>query len=100
MAKGENGRGDVWTIQPEKNNEHPAPFPVQLARLCVKASPCGVVYDPFMGSGTVAVAAMEEGRDWVGSEISKKYCDMAEKRIEQQKSKVSLYEPPTPITWF
>lgn len=41
-----------------------------------------VVCDPFMGSGTTAVMALKNNRQYIGFEISKEYCDLTEKRIE------------------
>jgi hypothetical protein len=41
----------------------------------------GIVLDPFMGSGTTGLVAKKLGRDFIGIEISEKYCEMAEKRI-------------------
>jgi len=40
-----------------------------------------VILDPFMGSGTTAVAAEQLGRNWIGIEVSKKYCDAANDRL-------------------
>jgi len=42
-----------------------------------------LVYDPFMGSGTTAKMAILNQRNWIGSEISKEYCEIAEKRINE-----------------
>lgn len=81
LASGANSHGDVWDIGQERNNIHPAPFPLELARRCVQASPEGVVLDPFMGSGTTAVAASESGRQWLGCEIAQDYIDMANQRL-------------------
>ena len=55
--------GDVWEISHIQKNEHPAPFPLSLAKRCITAS-CpeqGLVFDPFMGSGTTAVATIQVG---------------------------------------
>lgn len=81
LASGANSHGDVWDIGQERNNIHPAPFPLELARRCIQASPEGVVLDPFMGSGTTAVAASESGRQWLGCEIAQHYIDMANQRL-------------------
>jgi len=70
---------------PPKNTfGHPCPKPIEWAdwiikRVARKDKIC--VYDPFMGSGTVALSCIKNGHDYVGSEISKEYCDIAEKRI-------------------
>ena len=82
LAPKTGGIGDVWSIPPARNNPHPAPFPVELARRCITSTTARVVLDPFMGSGTVAVAAQGCGRNWVGIELSEEYCRMAESRIQ------------------
>ena len=51
----------------------------------------GVVYDPFMGTGTTAIAAIEQKMDFIGSEISSEYVDYANKRIGLKKSEPSLF---------
>jgi len=83
LAQKANAIGDVWKIPQEINNEHPAPFPVELASRCIDSVDDGIVLDPFMGSGTTAVAAEIANRKWIGIDISKKYCDMTENRIKK-----------------
>ena len=72
---------DVWQIPPERDNPHPAPFPLELPRRCIESIDDGIILDPFMGSGTTAIAAMELGRQWIGIEKSYKYCISAMERI-------------------
>ena len=62
---------------------HPAPFPDKLAEQHILSwsNKDDVVLDPFMGSGTTALMAKKAGRKYIGFEISKEYCDLAEKRI-------------------
>lgn len=81
LKKGANRMGDIWRIVQEQGNAHPAPFPVELAERCIGATDAGVVLDPFMGSGSTAVAAERQRRSWVGFEISEEYCRMANRRI-------------------
>ncbi len=81
LAPKANAQGDVWHIPQESNNPHPAPFPVELAQRCIESTLAKVVLDPMMGSGTTAIAAEMAGRDWVGIEISEKYCRDANERI-------------------
>jgi site-specific DNA-methyltransferase (adenine-specific) len=50
-----------------------------------------VVYDPFMGSGTTAIASHELKRKWIGSEISSQYCEIARKRIEPYLQQTTLF---------
>lgn len=63
--------------------EHNAPFPEQLANdhIISWSNEGDLVYDPFMGSGTTAKMAILNKRNWIGSEISKEYCVIIEKRI-------------------
>ena len=77
-----NARGDVWRIPQESNNPHPAPFPVELAQRCIESTAAQVILDPFIGSGSTAIAAEALHREWVGIEISKDYCKLANERIE------------------
>ena len=78
-----NALTDVWEITQDRKNPHPASFPVELPRRCISAAPGDVVLDPFMGSGTTAVAAIQEGRNWIGIDRSQEYADMAERRIAE-----------------
>jgi modification methylase len=81
LAPKANAIGDVWEIPQESNNPHPAPFPVELAQRCIQSTNAQVVLDPFIGSGSSAIAAEACGRKWIGIEISKDYCKMANERI-------------------
>ena len=65
-------------------HKHPAIMHEQLARDLITSwsDPGDLVYDPFMGSGTTAVAAIKEGRRWAGSEISGDYCKLIKMRVE------------------
>ena len=83
LAPKSNSYGDIWKISQEMNNPHPAPFPIELATRCIKSAGDGVVLDPFMGSGTTAIAAESLGRKWIGIEKSTKYCDLATDRINK-----------------
>lgn len=75
----------VWEILPvsAKKVGHPAPFPVELASRVIKLYSYvdDVVLDPFVGSGTTAVAAKQHGRHYVGFDISPEYCRLAEERV-------------------
>ena len=86
LAPKANAHGDVWRLNQERNNDHPAPFPLELASRCVGSSLGQVVLDPFMGSGTTALAASDHGRDFIGIDISPTYCDIASSRLEEHKS--------------
>lgn len=79
-------RTNLWQINPETNSKHPAPFPLNLVYKIVRyySYENELVYDPFMGSGTTAVACKNLNRNYIGSEISKEYCDIAEQRLRQE----------------
>jgi len=76
-----NAVGDVWEFSQEMNNPHPAPYPVELIDRIIKSTKAQIIFDPFMGSGTTAVAAIKNKRNYIGIEISPEYCQMAEERI-------------------
>jgi site-specific DNA-methyltransferase (adenine-specific) len=76
------GVGDVWSIsQQDKKNGHPAPFPVDIPLRCIGSTDAKVVLDPFMGSGTTALAAEMLGRKWIGIEVAQTYVEQAERRL-------------------
>ena len=85
----------IWRAVPENNNSHPAPFPLWLpARIIISLlrdkKDC-LVLDPYMGSGTTAVAAKLLGHNYLGIDISKEYLSLAENRIknsEKEKEKI------------
>lgn len=61
ILKGKRGIKDVWSVGYARNNEHPAPFPVELPARAIKATGAQNVLDPFCGSGTTGLAAMASG---------------------------------------
>lgn len=75
----------VWTISGASTRDHPAPFPKELAlRLIKMFSFSGdVVLDPFAGTGTTNLAAIETGRNSIGIEIEPKYVGMIAERLSQ-----------------
>lgn len=62
---------------------HPAPFPVELPRRLIElySFKGDIIFDPFMGSGSTCMAALETGRKYLGIDIEQEYCDLAEDRI-------------------
>ena len=86
-------RHNVWKYNVGKNQttkdsvafEHPAIFPEQLANdhIISWSNEGYLVYDPFMGSGTVAKMCILNNRNWIGSEISSEYCEIIEERIKK-----------------
>ncbi|MGO9311033.1 MAG: DNA-methyltransferase [Spirochaetia bacterium] len=84
----------LWTFNGEskKRTGHPAPFPVELPRRCIKLfSFVGdTVLDPFMGSGTTLVAASETGRGAIGIELEDRYCTLARARLKSTLDQLPL----------
>lgn len=76
-----NGIGDIWKIGQRRNSKHPAPFPLELPKRCIMSTNAKLIFDPFMGSGTTALAALSLGRQWLGCDNSKLYCEMTRKRV-------------------
>lgn len=75
----------VWEIQPASARKvgHPAPFPVELAERAIRLYTYkgDVVLDPFNGSGATCVAALKNGRHYVGYDIVPEYCELARKNL-------------------
>lgn len=77
----------IWRLGGESTRNHPAPFPLALAdRLVRMFSFVGdTVLDPFLGTGTTAVAAMKAGRNVLGVEIDPEYYEMAVRRVRDSR---------------
>jgi len=88
-SKGASGIGDVWRMNPERN-EHPAPFPLDLPMKAIDATAGNIVLDPFMGSGTVGVAAHRSGRKFIGIEKDQKWFDLSCARLEAEMRQLTL----------
>lgn len=94
---GENGRthktfnvnsekvmGNIWNIAVAQNKTgHPAVFPYEIPYRHIQSwtNPGDLVLDPFMGSGTTALAALDLGRHYIGIEMNEEYCKMCRERI-------------------
>lgn len=77
----------IWDIPTEsRKTGHPAVMPLALADKCVRLSskPNGTVLDPFTGSGTTAIAAIRNGNDFIGTELSTDFVNIASKRISDE----------------
>lgn len=90
--------GNIFEYTTGKNAndyvDHPAMFPKQLVidQINTWNNKGDLVLDPFMGSGTTACAAREIEREWLGFEISEKYCEMANERLQNQVIQTSLFD--------
>ncbi|MBX7459365.1 site-specific DNA-methyltransferase [Qipengyuania sp. 1NDH17] len=81
LRKGGCNAKDVWTIQPERHNSHPAPFPVELPRRAIENTDAKIIFDPFAGSGSTGVAALENGRKFIGIDRNEEYLSSAYDRM-------------------
>lgn len=82
----------------ESRANHPATFPPALPEKCIKISGIkkgSVVYDPFVGTGTTIIKAVELGMVGIGTDVSKKFCDFAKKRIRHELDAKSLSNKKT-----
>jgi len=81
-----------WNMTPEtkmKKIGHPAMFPIELPRRLIKMLSWknATVLDPFNGAGTTGLACNELGRNYIGIEMSKEYCDITKNRIDNLRPK-------------
>jgi len=74
----------IWTFNAESARRvgHPAPFPIDLPYRLIQlySFKTDIILDPFMGSGTTAIAVLKSDRKYVGFEISQKYIDLTKRR--------------------
>ena len=78
----------------ESRGDHPTQKPIGIMKWCIEqAGNPETILDPFMGSGTTGVAAIQMGRKFIGIEREPKYFDIACKRIEQAVAQPQLFEP-------
>lgn len=84
---------DVWEIPPESASRvnHPAPFPVELPQRLIDLYTyrADLILDPFMGSGTTAVAAVRTERHYAGFDTDQSYIETAEKRILDERKRLA-----------
>ena len=89
-------RGNVWFISYptiQSSRSHPAIFPEKLASLCIKlhgySNKDFIVYDPFIGIGHTALACIELGINYIGTEIDENYINIANNMIVEKKKNLS-----------
>ena len=77
------GCSGIWNLKTEHTKLHPSAFPLSLPTRYIQlfSYEGDLVFDPFMGTGTTAVACKMLNRKYIGAEVSKKYCAVAEKRL-------------------
>lgn len=78
----------IWNFSGESKKRvgHPAPFPIELPRRCIKLFTFvgDTVLDPFLGSGTTLIASFLNNRKGIGVDVDKEYCDLAIRRLQQE----------------
>lgn len=82
-SRGASGVGDVWRINQDVDNPHPASFPLGLPARVIETTDPRLVLDPFAGIGTTLRAAKDAGVRAIGVEKSERYCEIAAKRLSQ-----------------
>ena len=83
----------IYDNTPPQRSGHPTPKPVSFIEKMIErfsTSIDDIILDPFLGSGTTAVAAERLGRQWIGFEISPKYCAIAEARIAKERAQLKM----------
>ena len=89
-------RFNVWNIPTEKNNKtgHPAVFPKAIAKdhILTWSNIGDTICDPFSGSGTTAIQALNLNRNFIGFEISKEYYEKSIKRIEEETAQMTIWD--------
>jgi len=80
----------IWRFPPERENPHPAPFPLALPVRCIFSvideEKKKLIIDPYCGSGTTLIAAKILGHNFIGIDISKEYVKFSEKRLKNYKA--------------
>jgi site-specific DNA-methyltransferase (adenine-specific) len=88
----------VWTFSGESKKRvgHPAPFPEELPRRCIKLfSFVGdTVLDPFLGSGTTLIACLQTKRKGIGIDVDRRFCELAKRRIHEASAASTFRETP------
>lgn len=80
-------RNDIWEIKPQtKDIGHEAPYPVALVEpiILFYSNSGDTILDPFIGSGTTAIACLKNGRKCIGYELEQKYCSLTWSRVKQE----------------
>jgi DNA modification methylase len=87
----------VWTVTTKPYKEaHFATYPPDLILPCVKAAkPDAVILDPFFGSGTTGLVAVQNGRRYIGIDLNSEYCAIAAKRIDSELQQANIFKEAT-----
>lgn len=83
---------NIWRINPTRNGVHPCTFPHELVWNCMQTTTDegDIVLDPYMGSGTTAIVAIQNNRRFIGIEKDPKFFELACENISKQESQLTL----------
>ena len=73
------------------NELHPTQKPIDLFQTILSWNVGDIIFDPFLGSGTTALAAERLGRKWIGCELEPKYCAIAQARVDAERAQGKLF---------
>lgn len=86
----------IWTIRPEMKSKHPAPFPLEIPIRCIYSmfgdNSNKTIIDPYMGSGTTAVACKFLNHNYIGIDNSQEYINIANERIDNYEQEREIFE--------
>lgn len=93
LVKETKKKGNVWEYSNNNTSDHPAVFPYQLAydHIYSWSNEGDIVLDPFIGSGTTALAAIKLNRNYIGIDINKEYCELATQCISNEKRQINMF---------
>ena len=89
MVLGDYEKTSVWDIKPKKDKNHSAVFPLAIPDKIIQyySFVDDTILDPFMGSGTTAISAINNNRNYIGFELDEGYCKISLDRIKECKEK-------------
>jgi len=85
----------IEKIEIAEKNGHPCPKPINLWRQVlnrVSVKQTDIIFDPFMGSGTTAIASIMAEKNWIGFEMESEYIEIANERIQKEKNQLKLFQ--------
>src|SRR5699024_5123516 len=94
LVLGDYEKTSVWDIKPKKDKRHSAVFPLEIPNKIIQyySFVDDTILDPFMGSGTTAIACMNTERNFIGFELDKTYYEKSLERIKKHTTQTSLFD--------
>ena len=98
LKNGFKGKGRNWFISDTANMKttpkkigHPTPKPLDVLKYIIEIVDANIILDPFMGSGSTAIASRLLNKHFIGFEIEKKYCILANNRLKKIPKKIDKW---------